>query len=89
MFRSTYTYFERYAAVDFLAQNDWARWDYSSFKSPDGRVTNFEGLELLAGYAFDKKLTVNMRYFIVHQLVPFGISKETGNRVRLDVDIGF
>ncbi len=89
MFRITYNNLQRYAAVDFLAQNDWARWDYSSVGSPDGRLTNFKGLELLAGYAFDKKLTINMRYFIVQQLVPFGLSKETGSRVRLDVDIGF
>ncbi len=25
----TYTYLERLANVDFLAQNDWARWNYS------------------------------------------------------------
>ncbi len=89
LFRVTYNNLQRYAAVDFLAQNDWARWDYSSVGSPDGRLTNFKGLELMAGYAFDKKLTVNMRYFVVEQFVPFGISKETGSRVRLDVDIGF
>jgi len=89
MFRVSYNNLQRYAAVDFFAQNDWARWDYSSDGSPDGRLTNFKGLELLAGYAFGNKFAINMRYFIVEQLVPFGISKETGSRVRLDVDIGF
>lgn len=89
MFRVTYNNLQRYAAVDFLAQNDWARWDYSSFESPDGRLTNFKGLELMAGYAFSKKLTFNTRYFIVEQLVPFGTFKENGSRIRLDVDIGF
>ena len=38
-------YLERYSAVDFLAQNDWARWDYSQYNSPDGRLTNLRGLE--------------------------------------------
>ena len=45
----TYTHLERFAAVDYLAQNDWARWDYSSQNSPDGRLTNFKGLEIIAG----------------------------------------
>ena len=44
----TYTHIERFAAVDFLAQNDWARWDYSSLDSPDGRLTNFKGFEAMA-----------------------------------------
>jgi len=89
IFRATYTYLERYAAVDFLAQNDWARWDYSSFDSPDGRLTNYRGLELMVGYTFSKKLRINSRYFIVEQLIAFGTFKKTGNRIRLDIDIGF
>jgi hypothetical protein len=84
-----YTYLERYAAVDFLAQNDWARWDYSSQGSPDGRLTNFKGVELLAGYMINKNFRLKMRYFVVDQLVPYGITKENGNRIRLDLDIRF
>ena len=30
-----------------------------------------------------------MRYFMVDQLIPCGLSKGTGNRIRLDLDIGF
>jgi hypothetical protein len=89
LFRATYTYLEQYSAVDFLAQNDWARWDYSSSGSPDGRLTNYQGLELMAGYAFSKKLRVNSRFFKVDQLVPYGTFKENGYRIRFDVDIGF
>ncbi|MDA0196676.1 MAG: putative porin [Bacteroidetes bacterium] len=84
-----YTYLERFAAVDFLAQNDWMRWDYSSQDSPAGRLTNYHGVELLAGYVVNKQFKVNMRYFIVGQKIPYGTTKETNNRVRLDLDIGF
>ncbi len=86
---TTFTYLEKYAIVDFLAQNDWTRWDYSSQGSPDGRLSNFKGLELFVGYLIRKNFKINARFFMVEQLVPFGISKETGNRVRLDLDIGF
>ena len=84
-----YTYLERYAAVDFLAQNDWSRWDYREQGSPDGRVTNFKGLEIDAGYRINKSMTLKMRYFIVNQLIPYGEYLENGNRIRLDLDIGF
>ncbi len=87
--RLTYVYLEKFAAVDFLAQNDWTRWDYSSYESPDGRLTNFKGLEIMAGLALGRKMNLKMRYFIVDQLIPFGIAKETGNRIRLDINIGF
>jgi len=85
----TYTYLERFAAVDFLAQNDWARWDYSSQGSNDGRLTNFKGVEIMGGYAIDKNMTFKVKCFIVDQIVPYGAEKETGNRVRLDFDIRF
>jgi len=84
-----HTYLERYAAVDFLAQNDWARWDYSSQGSNDGRLTNFKGFEFIGGYAFDQNTNLKISCFFVDQIVPFGIEKETGNRVRLDFNIGF
>ncbi|MDU8885411.1 putative porin [Yeosuana sp. MJ-SS3] len=83
----TYTYLEKYAAVDFLAQNDWTRWDYSSQGSPDGRLTNFKGFEFMAGYMLGEKMNLKLRFFVVNQLVPFGITKESGNRVRLDFNI--
>ncbi|MCF8714709.1 putative porin [Joostella atrarenae] len=85
----TYTYLERFAAVDFLAQNDWARWDYSSQGSPDGRLTNFKGLELMVGYALRENMNLTMRFFTVNQLVSTGLKTETGNRIRLDFNIGF
>ena len=86
-FKATYTNLEQYAAVDFLAQNDWARWDYSSFDSPDGRLTNFKGLELVGAYALNTKMVLKMKWYFVEQLVPYGEFRETGSRVRLDLDI--
>lgn len=85
----THLYMERYAAVDFLAQNDWARWDYSSQGSKDGRLTNIKGLELMGGYAIDKNINIKLRCFFVDQLVSFGANKETGNRIRVDFNIRF
>ena len=80
------TYLERYAAVDFIAQNDWVRWDYSSQGSRDGRLTNYKGISLMTGYRISKMLQVKVRYFTVEQLIPYGRSLENGNRIRLDID---
>ncbi len=88
-FSTTIMYLEKYAIVDFLAQNDWTRWDYSSQGSPDGRLSNYKGTEFSIAYLIRKNFRLKARYFIVEQLIPFGIITETGNRVRLDLDIGF
>ena len=88
-FRLTYARLERFSAVDYVAQNDWARWDYSSQGSLDGRLTNYKGLEIMIGYMVSDHIKVNSRYFIVEQLIPFGPFKESGQRIRFDIDIGF
>jgi len=84
-----FTYLERYAAVDFIAQNDWVRWDYSGQGSRDGRLTNYKGLELMTGYRISKMLQLKIRYFMVEQLIPYGSAIENGNRIRLDIDFRF
>ncbi|WP_431121210.1 putative porin [Flagellimonas flava] len=83
----TYTRLERFAALDFMAQNDWARWDYSSFGSPDGRLTNLEGIEFTLGTKIEDKIALKMKYYWVDQLVPLGTFKENGQRIRFDIDI--
>ena len=88
-FKATFSYLEQYAAVDFQAQNDWVRWDYSSFDSPDGRLTNFKGVELIASYLLDKNIKLTLKYYKVDQLIPYSVSKENGDRIRLDFDIKF
>ncbi len=89
LFKFSYAYLQRYSAVDFMAQNDWARWDYSSFGSPDGRLTNFKGIEVVVGYAIDKRAVLKTKFYLVEQLVPYGIEKETGSRIRFDLDVKF
>lgn len=86
---ATYAFLQQYAAVDIMTQNDWARWDYSAFGSPDGRLTNLNGVELVAGYMIDEKVKLIMKYYWVEQLVSYGTAKETGSRIRLDLDIAF
>ncbi len=89
MIKLTYTHLERYAAIDFMAQNDWTRWDYSAYGSPDGRLTNFKGWEIAAGYALGPNAKLKMRFFLVEQLIPYGITTETGTRIRFDLGMGF
>lgn len=89
LFKASYAWLQQFSAVDFMAQNDWARWDYSSYGSPDGRLTNFKGVELVLGYMVDNKVGLKMKYYITEQLIPYGTSKETGSRIRLDLDVKF
>lgn len=89
MIKPTYCYIQKYAIVDFLAQNDWARWDYSNIGSPDGRLSNMQGIEVVGAYAIDKNILLIMKYYQVQQLVSSGISTETGSRIRLDLDVKF
>ncbi|NNE25485.1 MAG: hypothetical protein HKN09_01460, partial [Saprospiraceae bacterium] len=87
--RITYMRLERYAAVDYLAQNDWVRWDYGQFDSPDGRLTNYQGWELMVGYMINDQLKINTRAFVVKQLLSPTEYLETGSRIRLDLDMKF
>ena len=86
-FKASYAKIEQYAVVDVMAQNDWARWDYSTFGSPDGRLSNFQGIELVASIKLDKKTSLTMKYYWVEQLVAYGEMLETGSRIRFDLDI--
>ncbi len=83
----TYAYLERYAILDYMAQNDWARWDYSASGSPDGRLSNMQGIEVVAAYAISDKVNLVTKYYLVNQLVAFGRYKETGQRIRFDLNV--
>jgi len=89
LFGLTLNYQEKFAAIDFFSQNDWVRWDYSSQGSGDGRLTNYKGFDFMIGYVIAKNIKLNMRAFMVEQLIPVGIAKENGNRIRLDLDVKF
>lgn len=87
LFKCTYTNTERYAILDYMAQNDWGRWDYSAFNSPDGRLSNYKGIELVAAYAISEKLNLVAKYYWIEQLVSLGSFKENGQRFRLDLNV--
>ena len=81
-----YARLERYATLDFMAQNDWARWDYSSYGSPDGRLTNFEEIELTAAVKLDN-ISLKMKYYLINQLMLVEGFRENGQQIRFDIDI--
>jgi len=85
----TYANIQKFSIVDYFAQNDWGRWDYSSTGATGSRLSNFGGLEAKIGYALDKKFNLVLRTYYVEQLVKTDIEKETGYRIRLDLNIGF
>lgn len=89
LFQITYANIQKYSVLDYYAQNDWARWDYSSLDATGSRLSNFGGLEAKVGYAFDSKFNLVLRSYYVEQLVRTGLEKETGYRIRLDLNIGF
>jgi hypothetical protein len=76
----------RFAIVDYFAQNDWARWDYSSAGSSGSRLSNFKGIELRYGYALEENVTLIFRGYWVEQLKTNDQYLEKGARVRLDLN---
>jgi hypothetical protein len=89
LFYLAYANMQKYAIVDYFAQNDWSRWDYSSIGASGSRISNFQGFEFKIGYAIKENFNLNLRTYMVEQLVKIGDFKENGNRVRLDLNIGF
>ena len=87
--RLSYAHMDKFAIVDYFAQNDWARWDYSSAGAAGSRLTNFEGLELRVDYYLEDNMQLVFRAYTVEQLVTTADFTETGLRVRLDLDMNF
>jgi len=87
LFTLTYCNLERYSIVDYMAQNDWARWDYSAFNSPDGRLSNYQGVEAVVAYAIKQNINLVAKYYIVNQLIAEGAATENGQRIRFDINI--
>ena len=83
-----YANLQKYSIVDYFAQNDWARWDYSSFDARGSRISNFQGAELRIGYCLKEKFNLVLRSYFVEELLKTGTFKEQSSRVRLDLDIG-
>ncbi|MBT8234110.1 MAG: hypothetical protein HKO66_05930 [Saprospiraceae bacterium] len=87
MYKLTYAYLQRYSVLDYMAQNDWARWDYSSSNSPDGRLSNMQGIEWVVAYSITEKINLVAKYYFVEQLIPLGVSNENGQRIRFDINV--
>ena len=79
---------EKYAVVSFLSQDDWLRWGSAT----QTRSSNFEGVELRLARALRDDLNVVARLYIVEALElesAGSVSKEDGNRARLDLNWKF
>ena len=83
----TYAAIQKYAVVDFFAQDDWVRWGNSDMT----RSSNFKGMELNFKYKFTKKFNTTLRYWNVNgmEIREGGDQLETGTRIRLDFNIKF
>lgn len=84
-----YAYMQRYAAVDYFQQNDWARWDYSFANATGSKLTNSQGVELRIGYSPLKNLTIISRTYWMQRIKKEGVALEDGFRTRLDINFGF
>ncbi len=82
-----FAHIEKYAVVPGYAQDDWVRWGSSTIT----RSSNFQGHEIRIAYAFAKKHNLVARLYIVDgiETEAGGTYKETGNRFRIDWNIGF
>jgi Putative porin len=89
-----FTQIQKYSVVDYFAQDDWIRWNYSDSEGnglTGARSSNFGGSEIRLGYAFGSGFNCVLRTYLVEALVKKGGSSdkalETGNRIRLDFNI--
>ncbi len=85
-----YAHLQRFSIVDYFAQNDWVRWDYSGLGAAGSRITNFQGFEFQIGYLIKENFDLILRAYTVTSLVRLENEfRERGQRVRLDLNIKF
>ncbi len=84
-----YANLEKYSIVDYFAQNDWARWDYSSTGSTGSKISNFRGIESRIIYTFGPKFNLTLRIYYTERLMKEGIANGRNSRARLDLNIKF
>ncbi len=82
-----YTYMPRFGAVDYLTQNDWARWNYRDQGSPQASLTNIQGIEFMFRYFFADNINLTMKYFSTSRIINYGSNRESNDRIRLDLNI--
>lgn len=81
-------YIGKYSIVDYLSQNDWARWDYSGKGATGSRLSNFKGYEFRFAYQLTDSINAIARLFQVSELVTNN-TPETGQRFRIDINAKF
>jgi len=83
-----YSYLEALSAHSSYIADDWVRWGNAN----QVRATNLKGSELRAIYSFSPTVNIFARLFFVDaiSLLEAGdTTRETGNRLRIDVNISF
>ena len=80
-----YSHIEKYAVIDYFAQDDWLRWGTPTFT----RSSNFKGHELKARYNLNSQFDITLRTWFVNGIVTTGTHLESGNRFRLDLNFKF
>ena len=80
-----YAHIEKYAVIDYFAQDDWVRWGNSNMT----RSSNFKGHEFRVTYKFNNKFNTVLRTYFVEGIKTTGTNLETGTRIRLDFNIKF
>ena len=84
-FGYSYAHIEKYAVIDYFAQDDWLRWGTPIFT----RSSNFKGYELKARYHFNSQFDLTFRAWFVNGIVTTGSFLESGDRFRLDFNFRF
>ena len=90
-FGYSYAHIEKYAVVDYFAQDDWVSWSFPD-NTPGTRSSNFKGHEFQAAYAFGPGFNVVTRLYLVDGIkknMPTDASIESADRFRVDFNIGF
>ncbi len=90
MFAYYYSYIQKYAVIDFLAQDDWVRWDLGN--NSGTRSSNFKGHEFRLAYALRSDMNIVLRSYFVKEIIkelPSQAELETSNRIRLDFNLKF
>lgn len=80
-----YAHIEKFAVLDFLAQDDWMRWGNNNYT----RSSNYEGHEFRVKYKINSKLNTVLRAYLIDGIVTTGTELETGTRIRLDLNVKF
>lgn len=85
-----YAHIEKYAVVDYLAQDDYVRWGFPS-PATGTRSSNFASPEFRLAYAFGPKFNIMGRMYLAKGIEKASTAKvlEVANRFRLDLNLGF